>query len=60
LIAWLVGEGAPDEKKGAAFSGVVGANDLLIVGPGVLGRLVAEKWREVLIFLYLIMLVTKC
>ncbi|KAE8736022.1 hypothetical protein F3Y22_tig00000218pilonHSYRG00194 [Hibiscus syriacus] len=24
----------------------VGENDLLIVGPGVLGRLVAEKWRE--------------
>nr|GMD60350.1 uncharacterized protein LOC109192594 [Ipomoea batatas] len=30
-----------------ASSGVaIGANDLLIVGPGVLGRLVAEKWRE--------------
>ncbi|KAE8708787.1 NAD(P)-binding Rossmann-fold superfamily protein isoform 2 [Hibiscus syriacus] len=25
---------------------IVGENDLLIVGPGVLGRLVAEKWRE--------------
>ncbi|KAA3480986.1 Protein yeeZ [Gossypium australe] len=25
---------------------MVGENDLLIVGPGVLGRLVAEKWRE--------------
>ncbi|KAL4291157.1 hypothetical protein GQ457_14G014180 [Hibiscus cannabinus] len=25
---------------------MVGLNDLLIVGPGVLGRLVAEKWRE--------------
>ncbi|XP_015162165.1 uncharacterized protein [Solanum tuberosum] len=24
----------------------IGANDLLIVGPGVLGRLVAERWRE--------------
>ncbi|KAL0844572.1 hypothetical protein Bca101_017818 [Brassica carinata] len=24
----------------------IGADDLLIVGPGVLGRLVAEKWRE--------------
>ncbi|CAF1700678.1 uncharacterized protein LOC106410635 [Brassica napus] len=24
----------------------IGASDLLIVGPGVLGRLVAEKWRE--------------
>lgn len=27
-------------------TGVVGQNDLLIVGPGVLGRLVAERWRE--------------
>lgn len=42
----LVGERV-DEKKGAGFSGIVGADDLLIVGPGVLGRLVAEKWREV-------------
>ena len=25
----------------------VGQNDLLIVGPGVLGRIVAEKWRQV-------------
>uniref|UniRef100_A0A453HPK2 D-isomer specific 2-hydroxyacid dehydrogenase NAD-binding domain-containing protein n=1 Tax=Aegilops tauschii subsp. strangulata TaxID=200361 RepID=A0A453HPK2_AEGTS len=24
----------------------VGQNDLLIVGPGVLGRIVAEKWRQ--------------
>ncbi|CAE6038167.1 unnamed protein product [Arabidopsis arenosa] len=24
----------------------IGANDLLIVGPGVLGRLVAEQWRQ--------------
>lgn len=37
---------APDEEKEAASSGRVGANDLLIVGPGVLGRLVAQKWRE--------------
>ncbi|PRQ39070.1 putative NAD(P)-binding domain-containing protein [Rosa chinensis] len=37
---------AIDEKKGAGFSGIVGADDLLIVGPGVLGRLVAEKWRQ--------------
>lgn len=49
LIGW-VGESA-DEKKGAGFAGIVGANDLLIVGPGVLGRLVAEKWREVVVFL---------
>ncbi|KAL9237688.1 hypothetical protein vseg_012208 [Gypsophila vaccaria] len=27
-------------------SEVVGKNDLLIVGPGVLGRLVAQNWRE--------------
>ncbi|XP_021807766.1 uncharacterized protein LOC110751586 isoform X2 [Prunus avium] len=38
--------GAPDEEKEAASSVRVGANDLLIVGPGVLGRLVAQKWRE--------------
>uniref|UniRef100_A0A0D3ENS6 NAD-dependent epimerase/dehydratase domain-containing protein n=1 Tax=Oryza barthii TaxID=65489 RepID=A0A0D3ENS6_9ORYZ len=29
-----------------AGSDIVGNNDLLIVGPGVLGRLVAEKWQE--------------
>lgn len=32
-----------------AGSDIVGKNDLLIVGPGVLGRLVAEKWQEVLL-----------
>ncbi|XP_062176164.1 uncharacterized protein LOC133881242 isoform X2 [Alnus glutinosa] len=35
-----------NEELEAASSGLVGENDLLIVGPGVLGRLVAEKWRE--------------
>ncbi|XP_058203265.1 uncharacterized protein LOC131317706 isoform X3 [Rhododendron vialii] len=30
----------------ASSPGSIGANDLLIVGPGVLGKLVAEKWRE--------------
>jgi hypothetical protein len=25
----------------------VGQNDLLIVGPGALGRIVAEKWQQV-------------
>ncbi|XP_051127795.1 uncharacterized protein LOC127249149 isoform X2 [Andrographis paniculata] len=30
----------------ASSTGAVGANDLLIVGPGVLGRMVAEKWLE--------------
>ncbi|XP_071937820.1 uncharacterized protein [Coffea arabica] len=38
--------GAPSETLEASSSGIVGANDLMIVGPGVLGRLVAEKWRE--------------
>ncbi|XP_059435172.1 uncharacterized protein LOC132168109 [Corylus avellana] len=38
--------GAANEELEAASSGLVGENDLLIVGPGVLGRLVAEKWRE--------------
>ncbi|XP_020552757.1 uncharacterized protein LOC105171432 isoform X2 [Sesamum indicum] len=42
--------GVPDNKLEASSAGTVGATDLLIVGPGVLGRIVAEKWREV--FLY--------
>ncbi|GJN41416.1 hypothetical protein PR202_gn00788 [Eleusine coracana subsp. coracana] len=35
--------------KGSEMSGtnIVGHNDLLIVGPGVLGRIVAEKWQKV-------------
>ncbi|CAL5415799.1 unnamed protein product [Camellia sinensis] len=37
---------APNDAMDAASPGLVGANDLLIVGPGVLGRLVAQKWRE--------------
>lgn len=45
----MCAEGASNEELEAASSGLVGENDLLIVGPGVLGRLVAEKWREVLI-----------
>ncbi|CAN4099637.1 unnamed protein product [Withania somnifera] len=36
----------PSEELEASSRGKIGANDLLIVGPGVLGRLVAEKWRE--------------
>lgn len=44
----FVAEGAPNEELKGASSGLVGENDLLIVGPGVLGRLVAEKWRQVL------------
>ncbi|KAJ6904161.1 hypothetical protein NC651_021333 [Populus alba x Populus x berolinensis] len=38
--------GARNEELGAASSALVGENDLLIVGPGVLGRLVAEKWSQ--------------
>ncbi|XAR57129.1 hypothetical protein NMG60_11025161 [Bertholletia excelsa] len=39
-------QGAQNEAVDASYPGMIGANDLLIVGPGVLGRLVAEKWRE--------------
>ncbi|XP_024997055.1 uncharacterized protein LOC112529863 [Cynara cardunculus var. scolymus] len=38
--------GAASEELDSSYAATVGANDLLIVGPGVLGRLVAEKWRE--------------
>ncbi|XP_057959976.1 uncharacterized protein LOC131152237 [Malania oleifera] len=38
--------GAREEAMENSSSRLVGENDLLIVGPGVLGRLVAEKWRE--------------
>ncbi|KAI3459304.1 hypothetical protein Pfo_015967 [Paulownia fortunei] len=38
--------GAPNDELEASSTGVIGANDLLIVGPGVLGRIVAEKWRK--------------
>ncbi|KAH6769783.1 Rossmann-fold superfamily protein [Perilla frutescens var. hirtella] len=38
--------GAPNNELEASAAGSVGASDLLIVGPGVLGRIIAEKWRE--------------
>ncbi|XP_058082596.1 uncharacterized protein LOC131230691 [Magnolia sinica] len=38
--------GAPNEGLAVSSSGQVGQNDLLIVGPGVLGRIVAEIWRQ--------------
>ncbi|XP_057771963.1 uncharacterized protein LOC130991652 isoform X1 [Salvia miltiorrhiza] len=38
--------GVPNNELEASSAGAVGANDLLIVGPGVLGRIIAEKWRE--------------
>lgn len=38
----------PTEESLSSSPRVVGEHDLLIVGPGVLGRLVAQNWREVL------------
>ncbi|OWM74116.1 hypothetical protein CDL15_Pgr008427 [Punica granatum] len=38
--------GAKLAEEASSSSGFVGESDLLIVGPGVLGRLVAEKWRK--------------
>ncbi|XLR60377.1 hypothetical protein S83_011049 [Arachis hypogaea] len=36
----------PSQELGSSPSHAIGQHDLLIVGPGVLGRLVAQKWRE--------------
>ncbi|XP_028755439.1 uncharacterized protein LOC114714825 isoform X1 [Neltuma alba] len=41
-----VSEDAPIEESEPSSPKTIGQHDLLIVGPGVLGRLVAEKWRE--------------
>ncbi|KAI3703630.1 hypothetical protein L1987_73822 [Smallanthus sonchifolius] len=38
--------GAANQEVDGSYSANVGATDLLIVGPGVLGRLVAENWRK--------------
>lgn len=38
--------GTSDAELKGPIPGVIGVNDLLIVGPGVLGRIVAEKWRQ--------------
>lgn len=38
--------GAPNNELKDSSAGAVGANDLLIVGPGVLGRIIAEEWRK--------------
>ncbi|KAJ8493270.1 hypothetical protein OPV22_014991 [Ensete ventricosum] len=35
-----------DAGQKVTSPGIIGQNDLLIVGPGVLGRMVAEKWRK--------------
>ena len=41
-------------ETSSSTSGFVGADDLLIVGPGVLGRLIAQKWRQVLLYSYIL------
>ncbi|GMH29292.1 hypothetical protein Nepgr_031135 [Nepenthes gracilis] len=38
--------GASKEESETTSSSLVGENDLLIIGPGVLGRSIAQKWRE--------------
>ncbi|KAH7573628.1 hypothetical protein JRO89_XS03G0182300 [Xanthoceras sorbifolium] len=38
--------GAANKGVKGTSSDLVGENDLLIVGPGVLGRLVADQWRQ--------------
>lgn len=38
----------------------IGQTDLLIVGPGVLGRLVAHQWRQVLLINYSVDLIFHC
>ncbi|KAL6517194.1 hypothetical protein OROHE_017900 [Orobanche hederae] len=38
--------GVPNNTMEASATGKIGANDMLIVGPGVLGSIVAENWRE--------------
>lgn len=46
---WIVGvaEGMPSEEMEQQSSSLIVENDLLIVGPGVLGRLVAGEWKKV-------------
>ncbi|KAL3641964.1 hypothetical protein CASFOL_012779 [Castilleja foliolosa] len=38
--------GASSGESKASSDELVGANDLLIFGPGVLGRIITEKWRK--------------
>lgn len=40
------GTGPSQVTEDSSFR-MVGAHDLLIVGPGVLGRLVAQRWKTV-------------
>lgn len=43
----FVCEDAPNNELESSSAGKIGASDLLIVGPGVLGRIIAEEWRKV-------------
>jgi len=43
---------SPTEQSLSSSPQVIGEHDLLVVGPGVLGRLVAQKWLQVF-FLFL-------
>ncbi|CAA0834800.1 NAD(P)-binding Rossmann-fold superfamily protein [Striga hermonthica] len=38
--------GTANDEVEASSKGVVGVDDLLIVGPGVLGRIVAQQWKK--------------
>lgn len=50
LVMFYLCEGETSDGLKVQSHVSIGANDLLIVGAGVLGRLVAEKWREVYTF----------
>lgn len=39
---------ADEEQLESSHTGSVGNEDLLIIGPGVLGRIIAEKWKQVI------------
>lgn len=52
----LYAQGAAKMEVETSSSGLVGADDLLIVGPGVLGRLIAQKWQQALLYLLFIFL----
>lgn len=44
---FLINADLSNDGEKAPIPSSVGENDLLIVGPGVLGRIVAEKWKKV-------------
>ncbi|KAI9112616.1 hypothetical protein K1719_016539 [Acacia pycnantha] len=46
IILLRVSEDAPIEESEPSSPKAIGQHDVLIVSPGVLGRLVAEKWSE--------------